>query len=177
MTSLETIKAKISEINAKKQELVADLRKDFAPMLKPLFEKSKGKIKSFGWTQYTPYFNDGDSCEFGVNFDYPNINGVDYDDIENINKGIYKQITDDNIIEHKEFNKTKGYHWYVDKQVGQDGYFPNPDYDYELVSIIDDFKSALSDIDSEFLKELFGDHVLVTVNDDGTIETEEYEHD
>lgn len=23
-------------------------------------------IDSFGWTQYTPYFNDGDPCEFGV---------------------------------------------------------------------------------------------------------------
>lgn len=56
MSTLETIKQKIADINAKKQELVNDLRKDFAPMLQPLFEKSNGKIKSFGWTQYTPYF-------------------------------------------------------------------------------------------------------------------------
>lgn len=24
-------------------------------------------IKNIGWTQYTPYFNDGEPCEFGVN--------------------------------------------------------------------------------------------------------------
>ncbi len=26
-------------------------------------------IKSFGWTQYTPYFMDGETCYFGVNLD------------------------------------------------------------------------------------------------------------
>jgi hypothetical protein len=32
-------------------------------------------IESFSWTQYTPYFNDGDVCVFRVNYDYPKING------------------------------------------------------------------------------------------------------
>lgn len=33
---------------------------------KHLFDANP-EIKSVTWTQYTPYFNDGDSCEFGVN--------------------------------------------------------------------------------------------------------------
>lgn len=32
-------------------------------------------VDSFSWTQYTPGFNDGDPCRFGVHADEPNING------------------------------------------------------------------------------------------------------
>lgn len=38
-------------------------------------------LQSFSWTQYTPYFNDGHECVFGVRGDYPSINGVDGDEI------------------------------------------------------------------------------------------------
>jgi hypothetical protein len=36
--------------------------------LKPYFDKlwEKG-VLAVSWTQYTPWFNDGDTCEFGVN--------------------------------------------------------------------------------------------------------------
>jgi hypothetical protein len=45
---------------------------DFA---KTLFEKWGARLESFGWTQYTPYFNDGSECVFGTYSDYPSING------------------------------------------------------------------------------------------------------
>jgi len=50
MEILESIKSKLAEIAKKKEELTAELRKDFAPMLKPLFEKSNGVIKTISWT-------------------------------------------------------------------------------------------------------------------------------
>lgn len=34
-------------------------------------------LESFGWRQYTPYFNDGDECVFGVRSDFPDLNGMD----------------------------------------------------------------------------------------------------
>lgn len=34
-------------------------------------------IESFNWKQYTPYFNDGDTCYFSVHSDEPGIDGVD----------------------------------------------------------------------------------------------------
>ncbi len=36
--------------------------------LRPLLEAvlTDPLIKEIGWTQYTPYFNDGDVCEFGI---------------------------------------------------------------------------------------------------------------
>lgn len=34
-------------------------------------------LTSFAWQQYTPYFNDGDTCEFSANTDYPTITFAD----------------------------------------------------------------------------------------------------
>lgn len=36
---------------------------------------SNSNIESIGWTQYTPYFNDGDTCHFSVHTDNIVING------------------------------------------------------------------------------------------------------
>ena len=38
------------------------------------------ELKSFGWRQYTPYFNDGDACYFSVHADEPDINGEGSDE-------------------------------------------------------------------------------------------------
>jgi hypothetical protein len=37
---------------------------DLEPVLRAILADEE--ILSFGWTQYTPYFNDGDRCVFGV---------------------------------------------------------------------------------------------------------------
>ena len=74
MTTLEKIKAELEAFEAKKKVFVEDLRKEFPTMFKELFDKSE-KIESFSWTQYTPFFNDGDTCEFGVHCDDPYVNG------------------------------------------------------------------------------------------------------
>lgn len=36
----------------------------------------------FSWTQYTPYFNDGDPCEFSAHTDYPAIGLVGAEETE-----------------------------------------------------------------------------------------------
>jgi len=152
MEILQSIKSKLAEIAKKKEELTAELRQDFAPMLKPLFDKSNGKIQSISWTQYTPYFNDGEECIFSVNLDYSfKINGEDSEDAED-------------------------YVNFWDKEIGWPSK-PNPNYDKFQSDIISEFKEILSSIDDEFYKDLFGDHVEVTVNSSGEIETEGYEHD
>lgn len=37
------------------------------------FFKAFPEVECFSWTQYTPYWNDGDVCEFGAHTDYPEI--------------------------------------------------------------------------------------------------------
>jgi len=150
---IETIKEKIAAIQKQKEELTTQLRKDFAPMLKPLFEKTNGKIKSIGWDQYSPYFNDGDECIFHTNLDTLMINGEREDDIE-------------------------GLDWRIQYHLKGDTKYPfDPKWDIELYGFVQEFKDLLNSIDDDFYKDLFGNHVEVTVNADGTVTTEHCDHD
>lgn len=74
MTALE---AKINKMN----EEIAALRAKYTEDAKVMFSDacssffdSTPEIKSLQWTQYTPYFNDGEECIFSVNDIYYNIN-------------------------------------------------------------------------------------------------------
>lgn len=141
MEIVEKIKQSIKEFDEKRKELVEQLKKDFPALLAPLFEKYPG-VKNVRWTQYTPYFNDGDSCEFSTNAGYADLNWDGSEDEE----------------DDEETETTKA----------------------EVVEVPDEaedeFQEVLASIDDSFYKDLFGDHVEVTVSRDGTINIEEYEH-
>jgi len=171
MSVLEGIKEKIEAIKKQKEELTSQLKKDFAPMLQPLFEKSNGKITSIGWTQYTPYFMDGDECVFSTNFDIDyglRINGETLEESENVfGSSLYalkKYGTDD-------------YESWISKYPEDKIKEETRESDLALYSLITEFQELLISIEDEFYRDLFGDHVEVTVKADGTVETEEYDHD
>ena len=176
MTTLEKINEKLEALNAKRAELLKEIQKDFPDILKPIFEGSD-KIQSFGWSQYTPYFNDGDECVFSSNVDYPFVNDEYVEDVDFLNKGVHEKITEENVEEHKRFNSTEyGYKWYADRPIGETGYFKNPNFDEQAYKTVEEFKNALSGIPDDFLRDLFGDHCKVTVNRNGSINIEEYYH-
>lgn len=157
MEILEKIKKSIEEFDKKKSELLAELKNDFAPMLTPLFEKHP-KIKSISWNQYTPYFNDGDECTFSTNFDYVKINGLDEDD-------------DNSQLDWRIEYYLKGDEKYANILS------ENPNIDLDIYHGAEEFKKLLSSIPDDFYKSLFGDHQEITINSDGSIDIEEYEHD
>jgi len=134
-TAIDNIKAKIQDIDNQRKALIEEIRKDFFPILKPVFDKYPDAQK-VSWRQYTPYFNDGDECIFGMHggYDSIDINGVDYYNDENYEKPEKKEM----------FNE---------------------------------FADTLGAISEEFYKDLFGDHVEVTILRNGEIETEEYDND
>jgi hypothetical protein len=107
------------------------------------------KLDSFGWTQYTPYFNDGDTCTFSANIDEPRINGEDQWDLPALRKTI---------------------------GLGA-ARVPNPEFDTELAAAADAVSEFLGGFDSEDFQDMFGDHMQVTVLRDGRLEVAEYEHD
>lgn len=177
MELLEKIKSELEAFEVKKQAFVTELRKEFPQILEPLFVANP-KIKNIGWTQYTPYWNDGEECTFGLNISELYINGEHEDDIDALTKGKYETITVDNIEANKAFNNTTdGMKRYVDKPLGDTGYFKNEGFDSELFNGTEQFKKALGEVPEDFYKDLFGDHVLVTINSDGDVITDEYEHD
>lgn len=58
------------ELNNKIQEAYREMRKNSEGLIGEAcrqFLTENPDIKRVHWTQYTPYFNDGEACEFGVN--------------------------------------------------------------------------------------------------------------
>lgn len=154
----------LEELKAMKEEF-AELKKThlekskvmFTNICTKLFEKHP-KLESFGWRQYTPYFNDGEECTFSAHVDEPDINGIyGYDaDFEKEFVADYEKAPDP-----------------VTKQYGKK---KNENYDLEVFAAQKDVIKFLQNIDESVLRDLFDDHVRVTVTREGT-DVEEYEHD
>lgn len=90
MTKLKELQKKIDALKAEKK---SESEIAFKEESKAIFDKYP-EIKSFSWTQYTPYFNDGDECTFSVHAD-PKINGYDEyeEESEEINKKAFEDIS------------------------------------------------------------------------------------
>jgi len=70
MNDIETLQEKLNTVNAQREKLRKEAVEATGELIK---EKAKAvfaefpKVESFSWTQYTPYFCDGETCYFGVN--------------------------------------------------------------------------------------------------------------
>ena len=154
------LREKQEGIKKLKEEMLEASNKIFTEMTKVIFEEHP-KVKSFGWNQYTPYFNDGDTCEFSPNVDYIYINGMSVDESEWINENIITSYGNWNREEKVYEGRTE---------------VPNLNYDSELVKANDDIKEFLRNFDNDFFMSQFGDHAEVTVTAEG-VSVDEYEHD
>ena len=160
MNKLQELKQKQKELKEIKNQILEKSNEVFDEFCKDIFTKSP-RLSSFGWSQYTPYFNDGDTCVFSVNIDYLYINGQSVDDSEWINKK--------NITKYGEWNREKKE--YIGREEED-----NPNYDQELVDIYEEISSFLSNFDNDFYMSKFGDHVEITITSTG-IDVLECEHD
>jgi hypothetical protein len=154
------LREKQEEIKKMKKEMIEASNKIFTELTKSIFEEHP-KVKSFGWNQYTPYFNDGDTCTFSANTDYIRINEEYVDDSNWVNETII----------------TNYGTWNRDKKVYEGRTeVPNLNYDVELSKASDDITEFLSNFDDEFFISKFGDHAEITVTAEG-VSVDEYEHD
>ena len=82
MIDLDGIRAKVQQMNnefAEQRKVFVERQKVIFTEISNLIFQEYPEINSFGWTQHTPYFNDGEPCEFSTNlWDTDNlyINGV-----------------------------------------------------------------------------------------------------
>jgi hypothetical protein len=74
MSDLKTYGSLRERVVALREEMAAAASEALKDGLKTVFDQYPD-VESISWTQYTPYFNDGDECVFGVGHDYPDING------------------------------------------------------------------------------------------------------
>jgi len=79
--AIKKIDAEVTKFNSEKTKLFSELARNIRPAFDEIFEKYP-ELNSVGWPQYTPYFNDGDSCIFHVDSYSIRINGVNVDDYD-----------------------------------------------------------------------------------------------
>jgi hypothetical protein len=130
------------------------------------------EVAGIGWTQYTPYFMDGEPCEFSVNDFWPiwskevwrkhrkPRDGEDFV-LEDEGNEYYDEL-------YEEYASTRG--WHLD----------DANSELDIPDVFEKkFHSAISlfgQIPDDVYNDMFGDHVAVTATRD-KIETEEWGHD
>ena len=147
-----------SELTKMKEDYQRAVREEGEGILKKFvseFFTSHPEIKRLGWTQYTPYFNDGEPCIFRVGevcFDIPALNQyADYP------------------AEDDEDDYINVHNWVDSWSIG---------YHAPKEGLTEDTKFFSEAIDSmgDILEIIFGDHTQVVVYPDH-FEVTEYEHD
>lgn len=163
------------------------------------FQKYGHIVEQLFWNQYTPWFNDGDSCEFSTSD--VQLVLVDDETEEKYEEGSYfpnwVSTIKEKIAQWKEFNKdpeaykdaleAEGFFtkWYprdtyvphyesletLEKQLEQLNSYPEGFVD-DTVALMTFITSIADDV----LEDLFGNHVTVRITANGT-QTEEYSHD
>lgn len=184
LQNVKQIKTKLNEIQKQIEKLEKQAHKESSKLIakgfKEIFKKHP-ELESFSWTQYTPYFNDGDECVFSAHTDYISINGSDHDEssyelrqfldvLHNPKKEIarlQKRI--------EECKKEKYSYSYLEDEIKniENGSIEET---RNKLAILEDISQILSSIDNDCYRSIFGDHVRVTVTKDGW-STESYEHD
>ena len=76
----ETIQEKFESFKKQVEDLRMQLQKTGEQFLIEHFKETFAKypnLKQVQWTQYTPYFNDGEECTFSSNHQWAEIEGID----------------------------------------------------------------------------------------------------
>ena len=161
----DTLKTRISKIEKLRKELSDEEKSTSKQVMSTLKElmKSNPLLKAIRWQQYTPHFNDGDTCEFGIHGLYykfdetiqPEKETNDYYDgflyIYNVNESdFFKSRTD--ILNHEQMKSLE-----------------------KTVKAINNTFDFLNSVEKG-LENMFGNGVQVTVTADG-VEVEDFDHD
>lgn len=136
-------------------------KREFARQIKEIFSQyvqsiltDDSPITVIRWTQYTPYFNDGDPCTFSVHDPYFS-NAKDIDSITAF--GYY---------DGEETEVWSEEVWCLKTKVRAD-----------ILKELEEFSRLIQDSDMrEPMQDMFGDHVAVTITRDGITVTD-IDHD
>lgn len=162
MTDLSTIHRIVADIKTKEAELQVASRDALKDGFKAIFEQYPflGAIR---WTQYTPYFNDGEPCTFGVG--------------EVVLSSVNDEAARDEFESPSFWECGPEFDRLSRESLGWGSTAkPNPDYNAEYAKAGDAAYALIQAIPERTLESVFGDHVSVTVTPAG-VDVEEYGHD
>ena len=154
-------KSKMAEAKKQIEKIAKDAFKD---MTTEFFEDHP-EIVSFGWTQYTPFWNDGDTCTFSANTEYPIVTFTAKDG---------KTLRyDENMGELTEVG-TAVRDEEEDIEYSEDDEIEMEPYDDEISKYAKAVSNFLSNFGDDDLLTMFDDHQKITVTRK-KVQTEEYE--
>lgn len=171
-STLTDVKGAVKELKKAENEFKKQ-GKELVSKLKDLIRLSP-HIEAIRWSQYTPYFQDGDPCEFGVN-------ELEFKFSEELS-GAGDRAANKTRLENYDDSDFYGFGEYSDNDLTK---FLNERTDilnFKDIKLVEDVVNAITEIHEtlsemdDILKSVLGDHVQVTVTREG-IETEEYEHE
>lgn len=164
MNKFEEMQSEMASVRAKFQKQAQDL---FKEITKEVFEKNP-VITAIIWTQFTPYFNDGDPCSFSVHEPYfTNANDEQMEDIcswgeyEGEDQAVFSESswilggTSDYAVERRKTMDLQG---------------------CDVKSLLAFDKMLLSSEMKDVMLAMFGDHVRVMATRDG-FDVEDHDHD
>lgn len=141
---LQQVREEIKQLQEKARKMSHEL---FVEGSKQIFADFP-ELVSVSWRQYTPYFNDGDTCTFQAVNDYP----------------AFVVMVDGEEIEEEEFSTAEYYKKYLNEKLLP--FYP------KMVAVT----QWLSEFDDDYLFATFGDHAQVTLTRNG-VNIDEYDHD
>ena len=153
---IDNILTDYKDMMKKVQETLKDKMKD---VFKSFFD-SYPEVKTIHWTQYAPYFNDGDECVFSVH--EPHFTRTEYTELEDREHSWGEG--DDGIVELSVWDEVED--CYVDAYID-----PNLIRDMNAFSMI-----LQSDANEDIMRSMFGDHVWVKAHRGG-FQIDDYDHD
>lgn len=150
-----------AQINAAQQKF----EKIFPELVKDFFA-AVPQIKSVTWTQYSPYFNDGDACTFSVN-------EVFFATDENKEFGVYRNEED-----YDENEEDDGEVAERDENFFSDTYYSLKKQKFLTKEQIEMCKKLdeLISLNEDTMESMFGNGTVIVLRADG-IETQDYDHD
>lgn len=157
-----------SKINALKEERSSLFQKEINVIFENFF-KENPEVRAIRWTQYTPYFNDGDECIFGVNqptFFVGLEKDIDYDELEELEEVVFKP--GDWIYEKAKTETNDS--WYLQTI---------EKYEKQRKGLGESCKSLarLLEENGEVMEQVFGNHVEITVVPGKDPIVEDYDHE
>lgn len=150
-----------AEMEEKQKEIQQRAREVFREEMQSLFA-SYPDLQSISWTQYTPYFNDGNECVFRCAGTY------------SVNINLYGPDPETGpLIPRSDYEAAEKTEFYF-SPYGKNDPSPKSTDPWEKRAAWDATRTC-NDLGDKMMQEIFGDHVQVIVGRDKIV-VEEYEH-
>lgn len=167
LTDVENMQAEMQKVQL---QFRTALTEKFNELVRGFFPVAPN-IKAVGWTQYTPYFNDGEECVFGVG-DVWICSTDDADELSEVSYGCYDGDGEVTAMEASAYLSTHA--WHAEERAAfNEGL--TPEQVQQQRTAVKTF-AQIVDCNSDLMKAMFGDHVKVVITKDG-VEVEEFDHD